>query len=527
MGMSRCPQCNAPMTNEETETGACPMCGAPIERQAPAAVKVPAHMQAPSSPGLVRSLLFAVGGTLFFCFLPIGIMFYQNLPETPQEKKSGGDDEKKASPKEARAEVKKQPAPDKKPPKDGDKETKSTIEKKPEKEPDPKPEAKKPEEKKIEEKKIEVKPKVEEKKIEAPKEKKIEKKPEPMPMPAPAANARLVTLPWLKDDTIKIDGDLADWQGIAPIVLMALERGKPTRNVVRVPRTMNAYAAWCSKGILIAAEVVDTSGALENVGKVPKKMWPFWDNDALEIYIDTMNVRAAKRGSLHEHQFFALPFGAPGEAGMGGYESYNLKTTWSIISFPEATLPKAARKTADGWTIELMIPMSALRQANLKPGSVIGFELQVDTGTNVWYHWAHEDARIQASTHPSTWGEALLGGSNAKIEFLDKDLKAVPALISGQNLVVRVADADANLNPDVKERLNVTLITKSGRTPLTLEETEPNSGVFVGQIETQRNASRRTMLSVVVGETITLEYVDRLRANGERDKLLRADLPCR
>ena len=87
---------------------------------------------------------------------------------------------------------------------------------------------------------------------------------------------------------------------------------------------------------------------------------------------------------------------------------------WALAAFPALTMPTAGKKTAKGWTIETLIPMSALRQGDLKPGRVIGFELQIDTGTNVFYHWTNDDANVRSSETPRSWGEAILGGERDK-----------------------------------------------------------------------------------------------------------------
>jgi hypothetical protein len=84
MAMTRCPECNAPLTEEEARSGACPMCTAELARAAPTALRK-------SAPPPVRTssvaVLWAVVGAIAFCFLPVGIIFYHMLPDPPVAKK--------------------------------------------------------------------------------------------------------------------------------------------------------------------------------------------------------------------------------------------------------------------------------------------------------------------------------------------------------------------------------------------------------------------------------------------------------
>ena len=65
----------------------------------------------------------------------------------------------------------------------------------------------------------------------------------------------------------------------------------------------------------------------------------FWDNDAVEIYIETLNKRSSERGEQSAHQFFAFPFGTQTDEGVGGYESKILRNKvrnmeWTIAPVP-------------------------------------------------------------------------------------------------------------------------------------------------------------------------------------------------
>ncbi len=525
MAAFRCPQCQTPMTEEELRAGVCQVCEAPVEPPPPTAARAAEPKTQPDEqPRFTTGALVGAAFSLVaFCFLPVGLMFYFSLPEErPAEKKAA----------QKPPTIKPQPVAEGKKP--ADKEMKAVEDDAKKPAPDTPPEEKKKEEvkpselKKDEPKKIEKPKKIEEPKV-------VEKKADPKP--APLVNKRrFMALPLLSDEAIKIDGDLSDWKDIPPITLQAVERGKPTKKIVASPKTQKAYVAYCSRGILIAVDVVDTSGELENAAPALKNTsWAFWDNDAIEVFIDTLNIRPRERGDPSVHQFFAFPFGTGNDNTIGGYESRMLKLAngrlnWAImpqLGVGKTGMLRAAKKTAAGWSMELLIPKSALRQGDLKPGQVYGFEVQLDTGTNLFYFWANDNNVLKVSTNPSRWGEALLAGTDAKLEVLGADGKPAKSFAPGQPLTVRVTDLDMNLNAAVKEKLNVTLVSKAGdRKTLLLEETGVNTGVFVGTIATRLNGGRRetTVLDTLADDTVIVEYLDTIRADGERNVSVRISI---
>ena len=91
-----------------------------------------------------------------------------------------------------------------------------------------------------------------------------------------------------------------------------------------------------------------------------------------------------------------------------------------------------------------------------------------------------------------------------------------------------VTDKDRNLDPAKQEKIDVMLISKSGdRKGLTLTETGPNTGIFIGNIPTRLATGKHQerILEVLAGETLSVEYLEPIRANGERNVILRGRLP--
>jgi hypothetical protein len=499
------------MSDEELRTGTCYVCDEVVmsPRQAPEHQTEPQTTAPTASRSSLGVILACVSISLVICLIiPGGLILYvasriervaqKDLEEMPARKAV------------STAVAKHRDIPEKKKASDraDSKSASVTKEEKSKSEPGQKESAKHP-----------TKPKEEPKKEEPKIVEAVAKYPEPILV---AKNRRLAGIRRVPDGSIKIDGDLSEWKKLAPLEVQAVERGKPTKKPVATPKSQKVWIAYDSRGILIAADIVDTSGTIENVPKGAKG-WAFWDNDAIEIFLDTLDLRAPSRGEPNAHQFFAFPLGLPNDNGIGGYESRCLRNAWSIVSHPGAgkdAMLRAGRKTADGWCIEILIPQAALRHGDMKPGQIFGFELQIDTGTNIYYHWANDDPNLRVSTSPFAWGEAIFGGTDAAIELLGADKSPAKALTPGEPLTLRIADADRNANPEKKESIEINVITKSGgRKVLKLEETETNSGIFVGSIATRLNTGKRepSILEIQAGESIVIEYMDPLRANGDRN----------
>ncbi len=493
MNLSECPGCGLPREGE-TAAKVCPLCGydpakpAPVVPEPapkPAAKAEPAPNEpAPPSGGRAMLLLtlavLILGGGGAFVFWP--------KPEPKPDDK--GDTAKAAKPDPQPPVV--PPAPKPKPP-------------------------------------DVIPPKVTPPDAPLPPIKWIETAPDPRPFvkgAPPKPRAGTFTAPLLPADAIRIDGNLADWKDIPHLTLTVNQRGKPTKKVATAPKTQKAFVAYCPKGLLVAAEVVDTSGELENVPKPDKGAWGFWDNDALEVFIDTINSRDPDRGALHHHQFFAFPFGTKSDDGARGYESKIIRTAWTIAPLKgAAVMERAGRKTDTGWTIEMLIPYAALRQNEVKPGAKIGFELQLDTGTNVYYFWACDDPNLRVSMHPHAWGEVLLAGADAKLELLGTDGRPSAKAVPGAPLTVYLTDPDLALDP-AKPLPSVTVRTRAGaERTIALRETAPASGVYVGTIATKPAPGLRAanLLELATGDTVAVEYVEPLRASGDRDRVLRAE----
>jgi len=101
---------------------------------------------------------------------------------------------------------------------------------------------------------------------------------------------------------------------------------------------------------------------------------------------------------------------------------------------------------------------------------------------------------------------------------------------AGDTVYLKVWDPDLNLSPQVRDQVNISIVSEKTHDDetVTLQEKEPNSGVFYGIIKTeysqlsfrrvteeQKPVPADKTLQVQGGERITTLYLDKLRATGE------------
>ncbi|GMV79526.1 MAG: hypothetical protein AMXMBFR7_07100 [Planctomycetota bacterium] len=328
-------------------------------------------------------------------------------------------------------------------------------------------------------------------------------------------------------EPVKLDGDLAEWKDITGVQMYkTLDGGKVGSLKVVEPQIVKV--AWDNTGFFFAYDVKDADGQI-------KKVQPgnFWEGDAVEIWFDALNTKDQKRGANWAQQFWVWPFGAQGDDAKTGGEAVkdDPKKEWSWVAYGPEQLRRAAKQTADGWTMEVHIPRERLKRMDLVPGKIIGFNLSICTGTPLYYYWGG-NSDVRTSERPDTWGDVLLSGSDGKLDLpahLAQEAQApkpgetekpLRALVIGEPLRVRVADLDMNLDDSKKDKVSVTLKSRHGDTEVAiLEETGEKTGIFEGSVRTALQIGEPVpgTLSLYEGEGIEVVYDDQARANGARN----------
>lgn len=336
-------------------------------------------------------------------------------------------------------------------------------------------------------------------------------------------NNCFAAIPYLREP-IKLDGDISQWKDIPAVALTPCWEGAQNPALKIVDKHF-VKIAWDNTGLYFCYDVKAPENQIHKV-----KSSSFWDGDGVEIFVDTRNTKDKLRGSAWAQQFWVWPFGMAGDdSKVGGEAKMDKKGEQEYVPCTNAEIQRGAKKTAEGWTLQVHIPFERLKDPNLQPGRIVGLNLSICTGTALIYYWAGT-SHVRTSEHPETWGDVLLAGSDGKLEAVDKltaelkpgeKSKTLNSIAIGDPLKLRVTDPDMNLSDKRRDKLSVTVKTRGGgeNQVLILEETGEKTGIFEGAIRTDLNLgeTNKGTLSLFEGETIDMIYLDQARANGARN----------
>lgn len=330
-----------------------------------------------------------------------------------------------------------------------------------------------------------------------------------------------------------IDGDLTDWAGVRPFALRGVIEKAFWNKAIPAAWETNRYlmVQWDYRGFYFAYQMVDD----EDDTNIDRKN--FWEGDCLEVWLDLSNRRSDSRQE-DQQQFWFWPLGSRREPGVIGGELIMPGSRPELIS-SNATGPDAPRmamkRTVNprGYQVEIFMPLSRLRKGSLTPGRIIAFNFSTDNGNNAYFWWTTELGK-QASMTPSTWGDLILLGSDAEIAAVKpgKTAELLAAIMPGEPLGVRVADVDMNIDPRVRNQVKVKFESSVGQALIGyLEETEINSGLFEGSVDTveilpdEEHDALKNALPVVAGGSVEVSYYDQARRYGERNYTVKQRIP--
>ena len=330
-----------------------------------------------------------------------------------------------------------------------------------------------------------------------------------------------------------IDGDLADWAGVRPFALRGVIEKAYWNKAIPAAWETNRYlmVQWDYSGFYFAYQMVDD----EDDTNIDRKN--FWEGDCLEVWLDLSNRRTDSRQE-DQQQFWFWPLGSRREPGTIGGELIMPGSRPELISANAAgpDAPRMAMKRTvnpRGYQIEIFLPLSRLRKGSLTPGRIIAFNYSTDNGNNAYFWWTTELGKM-ASMTPSLWGDLTLLGSDAVIAAVKPGKTAEPlgAIIPGEPLGVRIADADMNTDPRVRNQIKVKFESSTGQALIGyLQETELNSSLFEGSVDTveilpdeERDVTNNA-LPVVAGGYVEVSYYDQARRYGERNYTAQQRIP--
>ncbi|NQT93684.1 MAG: hypothetical protein HQ559_13065, partial [Lentisphaerae bacterium] len=326
-----------------------------------------------------------------------------------------------------------------------------------------------------------------------------------------------------------IDGDLSEWKDVEEFAL----RGEVKKSYWPRPlpkeweNNRYLYIQWNPKGLYFAYRMVDDQ---DNIGAGAQD---FWDNDSLELFFDFANKRSDTR-TEETQQFWFWPVGSAMPADIIGGEAKPGSFEPRFRRGNSPSQPRMATRRVEnpkGYHVELFLPVEVFDRPALRPGRIIAFDFSIHNGRQCYLYWTANLGK-QISMTPSLWGDLVLLGSDAKVDFVlpgsDKELTVI---VPGEPIGLRISDADMNLDAGSKDKIEAFFSAQNGDTVSGyLEETGESTGIFEGSIDTEllllQDAGRvnDSVLQVAGGEIIEVTYLDQARRYGERNHETEASL---
>jgi hypothetical protein len=201
--------------------------------------------------------------------------------------------------------------------------------------------------------------------------------PEPAPVDVPMAAA-----------PFSVDGNLSDWAGVPGL---AVGRSRSPSKMVRL--------AWRPEGLYGAVMVPDS-----NVRANLKKPW---NGDCFELFVEADYGRALGVGrnpNVFKVEIVPRP-DRPGAAATvhGG---------WGRFMDDANVIQAAWQRTPDGYTMEFLVPVSALAPAKMEPGTKIGFHYALRDDGHAMEMFKNPPKNMGGfGTTPLYWGALRLAGT--------------------------------------------------------------------------------------------------------------------
>ncbi len=297
--------------------------------------------------------------------------------------------------------------------------------------------------------------------------------------------------------------------------------------------------------------------------------------DHLRLLFDTLDARSVTRGDRHTQEFVVIPMGSDTDPTLPGFERIISSkrdaeaTEWRrIIASGRGFLPQpppehgpdgtgpyratrmheAAKLEDQGYTVEVFIPRSLFRVPVFAPGWHIGFDCAVAVGGQGEFrgqYWSRGQDAVPGDegvgVSPRKWGDVLLLGTDPFLAVQDADRKGTltKAVVPGHSYLLTVIDPDRNVYASAEDSILVSAEVASclpagarhGKDKdievFLLTETEKNSGIFRGYVNTQPGTGRKVqaVLEVMPGEEVRFGYVDIGNAKGRRNVVFELRLP--
>ncbi|HPI03411.1 MAG TPA: sugar-binding protein [Candidatus Goldiibacteriota bacterium] len=202
-----------------------------------------------------------------------------------------------------------------------------------------------------------------------------------------------------------IDGSLADWSAITPVVLDSakmLTHGK-TEWAGKEVQSGKVYVAFTQDALYVAAEVKSPKGiANNNVGK------DMWNGNAVEVFVGFDNSDPERE--MYTESDYQLGFN-PGKINKEGKVINKPEVFCFNMEQSVAGSKIKAKKIKGGYILEAMVPASFFPAWNVASGNEISFDISIDdqgskgAARKLQFTWS---GYAESYKNPAGWGTAVL-----------------------------------------------------------------------------------------------------------------------
>lgn len=279
---------------------------------------------------------------------------------------------------------------------------------------------------------------------------------------APQAAPETITVTALRvDGTPALDGDTAEWAGLAPMHLdhltaSAIAGADP--NPTPADLSADLRVAWTPTHLYLAATLADDVIVGNDSSNI-------WGDDALELGIRAGDVT---------HQLTIAADGRQADRG-----------------FPISTLTAMTRTVTGGWSLEVAVPVAALGLAELGAGNQFTF---------TWALWDDDLATYPGQTHMFWQGNSTsVHGADWGILSLSGDAYPIPAKAQ---IAARKAGGLPALDGDPSEWLGLAPVHLDRTVASTIRGVEPTPADLSADLRVVWDAHHLYFAAVITDDVL-------------------------